>query len=393
MTKSAEMKAEFDKMRNSVEKLLDEGKTADAEKGMTELKDLKARIKMQEELEAEETEFLRAKAEETKVLNDETGNKSELKAAANTVRAIIKKMTGKGLTEAENALLLPTSEETSGANGEGYILPQDIRTTIIKKMREYKSVRRIIGTMKVSGLTGSIPIENFETLTELVDFADGTNGKSVSEIKFKNISFSLKEKAAFITLSNTLLNLSDTDLIAYVSDIFAKKAVITENRIAFDVLKTGKTTKTLTDWRALKSSINKDLDPISLHGTIIVTNQDGWDMLDSAVDTMGRPILQPDPTNPTRKFLGGFPVEVFSNALFQTKSNKIPFFYGNLNAAAKICDLGKTAFKTSSEAGFYSNTTVARLIEFIDVIQCDDSDKCYIYAEMPASAASVGSGG
>ena len=144
-----------------------------------------------------------------------------------------------------------------------------------------------------------------------------------------------------------------------------------------------KTVKTISDWKALKSSINKDLDPSSLYNTVIVTNQDGWDKLDSDVDGQGRPILQPDPTNPTRRFLGGYPVEVFSNALLKTAENKIPFIYGNLKDAVKVCVLYRMAFATSSEAGFMSNTTIARLIEFIDVIQCDESDKCYVYAEMP----------
>jgi len=380
MKKSVEMKTEFEELRNSAKELLEAGKTEEAEKEIEKLRDLKNRIKLMEELETEEKDSLRIKAENTPEITDNI-------SSAAAIRTMIKKMTGKVLTDHENALLLPTSTNVNGENGEGYILPQDIRTTIIKKMREYKSVRNIIGETRVGGLTGSVPIEGFETLTELVDFADGTNGKFISEIKFKNIAFALKEKAAFMQLSNTLINLSDTDLISYVADIFAKKAVITENRIAFDVLKTGKTIKNLADWRALKSSINVDLDPISLYRTVIVTNQDGWDALDSAVDGQGRPVLQPDPTNPARKFLGGYPVEVFSSVLLPTGSSGIPFFYGDLNAAAKICDLGKTAFATSSEAGFMSNTTVARIIEFIDVIQCDDSDRCYIYAEMAAPAA------
>ena len=44
-------------------------------------------------------------------------------------------------------------------------------------------------------------------------------------VEFKNVSFSLKEKAAFIKLSNTLLKLTDNALIAYIVEVFAKKAV------------------------------------------------------------------------------------------------------------------------------------------------------------------------
>ena len=48
---------------------------------------------------------------------------------------------------------------------------------------------------------------------------------------------------------------------------------------------------------------------------------------------------------------------------------------------------GQVAFATSTEAGFMSNTTIARLIEFIDVVQCDKSDKCYIYGEFDTTPA------
>ena len=62
--------------------------------------------------------------------------------------------------------------------------------------------------------------------------------------------------------------------------------------------------------------------------------------------------------------------------------HKVPIFYGALSEAIKFCDLsGLISFATSKEAGFMSNTTIARLIEFIDVIQVDKSDKCYIYGE------------
>jgi len=62
---------------------------------------------------------------------------------------------------------------------------------------------------------------------------------------------------------------------------------------------------------------------------------------------------------------------------------KSPIIYGNLSEAVKFLDLnGQVAFATSSEAGFMSNTTIARLIEFIDVVQVDASDKCYVYGEL-----------
>ena len=376
MKKIDEMKNQLSEAKAAAQKLLDEGKVQEAKAKLEEAKNLKEAIQLQTELDQQEEETLKQQAE-TRQTTDKT------KENASFIRAALKKVTGKALTEAENALLLPSTTNVDGENGEGYILPQDIRTKIVERIRQYRSLRDAVGYMPTGALTGSFPIEDFETVTELIDFTDGTDGKESNDIRFKNVSYSLKEKAAFIRLSNTLLKLTDNALISYVVDIFAKKAVITENKLILAKLKEGKTVKTLADWKALKSSLNKDLDPAALHDTVIVTNQDGFDLLDSAEDQNGRPILQPNPANPTQKLFNGYSVLVYSNSMLASEEGKAPIFYGALKESIKFIDLnGQVAFATSKEAGFMSNTTVARLIEFIDVVQVDSSDKCYIYAEM-----------
>lgn len=390
MKKSLEMKNKLEGLKQEAQNLLDQNKVKEAQDKMEEVKNLKAAIIVQEDLEKEEEEMLALKSNEMrnkiedKFGGNDTGlTQDSVQKNASFIRAALKKVTGKSLTEAENALLLPTSTNTAGANGESYILPQDIRTLITKKMRQYKSIRDVIGYMPVGALSGSFPIENFETVTELVDFEDGTDGAESNDIKFTPVSFKLKEKAAFIKLSNTLLMLTDNALINYIVDVFSKKAIVTENKMGLKILKSNKTPKAIADWKELKSSINKDLDPAALYDTVIVTNQDGFDVLDASLDGTGRPILQPNPTDPTQMTFKGYPIIVYSNSMIPTDAKKAPIIYGNLKEAAKILDLnGNIAFATSSEAGFMSNTTVARLIEFVDVVQVDASDKCYVYGEL-----------
>ena len=385
MKKIEEMKAKLEELKKEAQTFLDEGKVEDAKAKMAEAKKMKEAIDVQSQLDDEEKGALEGKKETAK---DGT------KESANIVRAMIKKVTGATLTDAENALLLPTATHTEGENGESYILPQDIRSIINKKIREYKSFREVLGYMPTSALSGSFPIENFETVSELIDFTDGTDGTDDKDIKFATVKFSLKEKAAFIKLSNTLLSLTDNALIEYIADVFAKKAVVTENKMALTALKNGKTVKTLADVNALRGSINKDLDPAVLFGTVIVTNQTGFDYLDSLEDKNGRPLLQPNPTDPTKKMFKGYEVVVFSDALLpstkatSSKAEKTPIIYGNLKEGVKFVDLeGKVNFATSREAGFMSNTTIARLIEFVDVVQADASDKCYIYGELETAPA------
>lgn len=377
MTKLEEMKVALSGLISTMQTNIDADKLDEAEKNKSEIEALRSKMSNQaylDKLNAPEPALVSA-----------SKNAGE-KESANFIRACIKKLSGKELTEVENALLLPSTTNPNGANGESYILPQDIQTKINKQIRDFRSFRDVCGRIGTTALTGSFTVENIDSLAGLVDFTDGTDGTDVTDFSFTQIKFSLKEKAAFIKLSNTLLALTDNDLIAYIAEVFAKKAVITENAMAVAAIESGKTKKTLSGWQALKSSINKDLDPAALYNTVIVTNQDGYDALDSALDTNGRPILQPDVTNPTEKRFMGYPVKVFSNAQLPTVDDYAPVYYGNLSEGVKFVDLGTTQFATSSEAGFYSNTTVARLIEFVEVVQCDASDKCYIAAQLKVSA-------
>lgn len=389
MTKLEQMQNKLASLIRTMQDHLDADRLDEAEQVKAEIISLKNKISQQIFVDELEAETFKDKAKNIP-------QNKETKSSANFVRACIKKFSSKTITPEENellmqnSLLLPTTSAPNGINGEAYILPQDIQTTINRKIREYRSFREVLGYYKTTALSGSFSVENLDSITGLIDFEDGTDGNDTYTPQFTKVSFKLKEKAAFIKLSNTLLALTDNDLISYIVEVFAKRAVITENAMAVAVLETEKTKKTLVTWKALKSSINKDLDPAALYSTKIVTNQDGFDYLDSQLDENGRPVMQPDISKPTVKRFMGYEVVVFSNTLLPTVTRSshtyAPIYYGDLQDGAKFVDMGGIAFDTSREAGYYSNTTVARLIEFVDVIQCDASDKCYIVGEMQTDA-------
>ena len=322
--KLAQLKRELEELRNEAKSLIENKATLEEIKNKRQEIELKKQeIEIEKEIENSIKEPVPA---------PKNPIKDKTKENANVIRAIIKKCIGKQLTEIENSLLIPTQTNPNGTNGEGYILPQDIRTQIEEKKREYKSLRTIVGSIETTALTGSFPVEDFDTLTELIDFTDG-------------------------------------------------------NKMILKTLQSNKTVKDLADYKALKSSINVDLDPATYNSMVIVTNQDGFNFLDSQLDTMGRPILQPNPANPTQKLFMGYPIEVFSNSMLATTGGKAPIFYGSLTDSVKVVDNEALAFATSSDAGFTSNTTLARVIEFIDVVQADKSDKCYCYGEFTISQA------
>lgn len=389
--KIEELRKLLETTKLEVRSLNEANKVEEAEKKLEEVRSLKKKIEIAEELEKEEKRELERQEEERaaeKKVIVKTETRTQEQKDAMEMRAIIKTMTNKTLNGEERKLLEERALlANAGTNGETYVLPQTISTQIRELIRQYKSLRTVVGELNVTTLTGSFPVETFDNGAGLVLFTeDGTTSiAEATDIKFTQKSWSLKEYGAFVALSNTLLQFTDQELISYVANIFAKKAVITENAILGAALASGKTAKALTDYKGLKKSINRDLDPAALSNTVIVTNQSGYDFLDQQLDSYGRPMLQPNPTNPTQKTLFGYRIEVFSNNALPdigstAGSIKSPFFYGDLTDAVKLANKGQYSFATSDQAGFLKNMTYARVITYYDTVQVDASDKCYCYA-------------
>lgn len=295
------------------------------------------------------------------------------------VKSFFKALRGESLTEAENALL------TGGANNENLIVPQDIHTQITELRREYKSARSIVGHYPTDTLTGSFVYEDATTATELVNFTDGADIPEAADPKFVNVAYSIKDYGATLPVSNRLLQNENGGLVPYLGKWFNRKAIRTENKIIFAKLIAGKTAKALADWKALKSSLNKDLDPAFVDITI-VTNQDGFDALDAALDGQGRPVLQPNPTNPTQKMFGGYVIEVFSNTELPTTgttTKKAPIFYGSTRDGVTFVDRNTLQIDASEHANFKKNQTLMRVIEQFDVIDADKAS--YVYGELTVS--------
>lgn len=366
---SKELQDLFEKLRGLQDKaknLLTDAKAKpeDLENVTGEIKDVKARIDAQKEIDSafeDPNPGIQIVNKVDKMdKNGEEFRKLHTKAFLNLIRK-------KPLTqEMKDAL----SSQT-GADG-GYLIPQDINTRINELKRQYKSAKMCCTTVyTTSTKTGSFVYEDLSTLTELVDMTEGGALDQSSAPKFRQVSYAVKDKGALLPIPNTLLQDEDAFLIKYIARWFAKKALRTENKAIFTLLNTGKTPKDLADWKALKRSVNKDLDPIISASSYFCTNQDGYDVLDSALDGVGRPVLQPDPTQPSRMLFLGKIVHVFSNAELASTAGKAPIFYGSMVDGATFVDRGVYSIDTSTDFLFGSNMTAIRVIERFDVIQTD----------------------
>lgn len=103
-----------------------------------------------------------------------------------------------------------------------------------------------------------------------------------------------------------------------------------------------------------------------------MTNQDGYNWLDSQQDANGRFLLQDDITQPGRKLLFGRPVVVCSNRYLPSitgTTNKAPIFIGNLEELIVLFTRRFFELAATKEGGdaFKRDTTDLRTIMRDDI--------------------------
>lgn len=283
---------------------------------------------------------------------------------------------------------------TGGVNGEDYLLPEDVKLAINIKKKEWLSAKEIVNVETTFALKGSVNYGSDPT-AGLVAFDDGDEVDSSVLPSFSQKTFEIKWYGAIIPISQILTGAEQAGLMQFINIWFIRRSIITENTKIFATFKAGYnsgTPKTLADEKALRKSINTDLDPayVKSAGMKIVTNQDGFDYLDSLLDENKRPLLQPDPTNPTARMYKGFPIKVFSNTQLPNSTTgsgaqavtKIPFIYGDTNDGVTFKEYENYFFDTDNGKGigFTKNQVLLKVIEGFDVVAMNGD--AYIYGEI-----------
>lgn len=360
MTK--ELREYLDKMdaaRADAAKLFKEGKTADARAKLDEAKQLQAEYDVAKELD--DLEHQRAAAG--------AGSAKPKDGKSNGFAIMAKLLRKEQLNEVEAALITSTDSTT---DTENYLVPEDVDYEIKELRKSYPSAKDVVTVIPTSTMSGSFTFETNDD-GELEDLTDGDEIEDVAKPVFVNKPWAIKLKAAIIKISNVLKGVEKAGIMVYLNRWFVRKAVRTENKKIFAALKTGKTPIYLKGWQQLKRSINLNLDETALVDGMIVTNQTGWDILDSAVDGIGRPILQEDPADRTRKIFQGLPVRVFPNKQLPNVDGRAPFFYGSTKAGCYFIDLIGYQFAVSEHFAFNKNQTTLRVLEGFDCIQGDSN--------------------
>lgn len=271
--------------------------------------------------------------------------------------------------------------ENSGKDG-GYIVPEDITTTINQLKQTVDSLEQYVNVQPVSTNKGARTIEKRAASTPFAPLSEYGKPNAMQEIaspEFDRLSYAIEDYAGFLPVPNDLLDDTDQALESYLRQWIAKKSIATRNYLILQEI--NKLTKVdLKDYNGLKTTLNVTLDPIFAGAANIFTNQDGFNYLDQLEDKNGRPLLQPDPTNPTRKLFSGKPVIVLSNKTIATdKDGKAPFIVGDLKEAVILWDRKQLSIDMTKEGGnaWRTNTSEFRAIEREDVTLWDQEAVVY----------------
>lgn len=386
---NARMKELLDKMR-AKHKEAQAASAADKDKAaalLVEFGELKKEYDLEEQLfEAEKAmvpDFKDAEAKAKAGFEEKTDNGFSILA---------KKLKGKPLSDKEMDILTGAGTDKAkalvvdGGQGENLLIPEDVSLAINELRKSYKSAKELVNVIPTNGLTGSF---NFEkgTPSGLVDFDDGDAIDASQEPEFEKKSFRIHFMGKMLYLSNILGQIEQAGLMAYINKWFVKNAIVTENKKIFKTIQVG-TPKAVKGLDQLRQRVNRDLDPDAMIGARIVTNQTGFSIMDEEKDETGRPMLQPDPTAPTRMLFKGYPVEYFSDALLPNiSSGKAPLFFGSLDAASYFIDLLGYQFAVSEHFRFDQNQNTMRVIEGFDNLLADKSAYLYCAFEEKEAAA------
>ncbi|PET32773.1 phage major capsid protein [Bacillus anthracis] len=271
--------------------------------------------------------------------------------------------------------------ENSGKDG-GYIVPEDITTTINQLKQTVDNLEQYVNVQPVSTNKGARTLEKRAASTPFAPLSEYGKPNAMQEIaspEFDRLSYAIEDYAGFLPVPNDLLDDTDQALEEYLRQWIAKKSIATRNYLILQEL--NKLTKVdFKDYKGIKTALNVTLDPAFAAGANIFTNQDGFNYLDQLEDKYGRPLLQPDPTNPTRSLLSGKPVITLSNKTIATdKDGKAPFIVGNLKEAIILWDRKQLSIDMTTEGGnaWRTNTSEFRAIEREDVTSWDTEAVVY----------------
>lgn len=316
-----------------------DGKLDEAQSAKDELRDLQKQFDILADLDDDEQQQAQQQAEEgtAQVVGEErNGIAKQIKAFTNAIKAAWKHQQ----VSKEDNEILNAMREGSDDDG-GLTVPKDIRTQIKELRRSEDALENLVNVEHVTTLSGTRVIEREADQTPFDNVDEAAEFPEVSTPQFEDVEYKVKKKGGILKVTQELLADTAENIMGYLRRWIAKKAKATRNFMI--VAKVKEICEGLevpiTGIDNLKDIFNVMLDPAIALGAVVVTNQSGFNFLDKLKNEKGEYILQPDPTDKTKKLLfGEYPIHKVSNKTLPNVNGKAPIICGDLKEAITLFD-------------------------------------------------------
>nr|DAY98463.1 MAG TPA: major capsid protein [Caudoviricetes sp.] len=346
-----EMLNEIKEAKESAKKLLAENKLEEAKVAMASIKEKQEKAELLAQIEDDEDDEAEEKVKGKKAKEMKNEKMPVVKAFVQCFKALAKRQAPP--SDALEVLDSVTHMTEGVPEDGGLTVPEDIQTEIKELRRTTDALELIVNVEPVSTMKGSRNIEvnaeqtPFDNVDEEADFPE------VQGPQFKKIAYAIKKKGGILKLTKELLSDTAESLMSYINKWIAKKCKVTRNFLILKAIQDNfGEASPVTTIDDLKKIFNTKLDPALAVDAGVITNQDGFNYLDTLKDSDGNYILQKDPINATKRMLfGRYPVTVLSNKALKTNATKAPIYCGNFKEAITLFDREYMTIETSDQAG------------------------------------------
>lgn len=355
-----------------------QAKTAEAKSFMSgENKDVTKANALMDEVDVLKAEYETEKRiyEADKAEGAPTETEVETKAKEKEVDAVAKF----GRDAREGFRLNKSMNEGTPVDG-GYTVPEDI-VTQIETYRDSKfSLLSLVRRVVVKTNKGQRTFKKRAQQTGFTKVGEGGKIGAKATPQFERISYEIDKYAGYFPVTNEVLEDSDSNLGATLIEWIGDESRVTANNLIIAAIKT-KEAVDLVDMDGIKKAVNVTLGQAFKNTAKIITNDDGFQYLDTLKDGNERYLLAPMPGDVMGSTLqigaNRIPVVVVPNADMPTDAGKIPFIVGDLNEGIVYWDRKQMNIKISDVAvvgdlnAYEEDLTLYRAIEREDVTPRD----------------------
>lgn len=295
----------------------------------------------------------------------------------------------KGFANAARRLFRVNNQMNEGTPADGgYLVPEDIETKINHLRTAKGALQNLVTVTPVKTKSGARTYKTRQNQTGFSEVSEGAAIGQKATPQFSRLTYDVKKYAGYFPVTNELLADSDQNITNELIQWIGDESRITRNKLILEVLNTKDKTEidgTNDGLDAIKKIINVTLDPAFRNSAILVTNQDGFNWLDTLKDGVGRYLLEESLASPTGYRFKGLDVYMYSNKDLPNDTSagtKAPIIIGDLKEAIQFFDRQKTTIKASDVAmnAFENDLTLFRAIEREDVKMRDA--EAFVYGQV-----------